>query len=85
MTKQARTHLRIASFGPPDEPAIYTTGCGLIGRPSHGATYELAEVDCINCQRTDVYLTELAKQGNGDYPIPTYTVANSTNKIEVFQ
>ena len=85
MPKQERTHLRIPASGGPSEPTVYYTGCGLIGRPSHGATYELAEVDCINCQRTDVYLTELAKQGNGDYPIPNYTVANSTNKIEVFQ
>ena len=55
MTKQARTHLRVPVLAPPGDPTLYYTGCGLIGRPSHGATYDTDQVTCGNCEKTRAY------------------------------
>jgi len=49
---RGRVHLKI-SYGP--EPCVKWTACGLIGRPSHGATFDKEAVTCLNCQYTKEY------------------------------
>lgn len=43
-------------------PYIYWTACGLIGSPSHGASFDAREVTCLNCQRTATYRNALLEQ-----------------------